>query len=50
MEFPGQGLSWSHSSNLSHSCGKARSLTHGAGLGVEPVSQYSQDDTDPIEP
>ena len=45
MEFPGQvlDLSWS-------SCSNARSLTHYAGPGIEPVSQSSRDTGDPVGP
>ena len=32
--------------NLSHSCGNTGSLTHCAGLGIEPASQCSQDATE----
>ena len=35
---------------LSCTCGSARSLTHCAGLGTEPVSQHSQDTADPTVP
>ena len=28
MKVPGQGLNWSHSCDLHHTCSKARSLTH----------------------
>ena len=40
MELPGQG------SDPSRSCGNARSLTHCAGRGIEPVSLHSQDATE----
>ena len=36
-KFPGQGLNLSCSWDLCHSCGNARSLTHCAGRGIEPV-------------
>ena len=39
---PGQGL------DLSRHCDNTRSLTHCAGPGIEPVSQCSQDTTDPV--
>ena len=39
----------SHSYDLSCSS-NARSLTHSAWLGFEPVSQHTQDDYDPILP
>lgn len=35
---------------LSHSRGTASSLTHRAGLGVEPASQGSQVAADPVAP
>ena len=38
MEFPGQRSDPSHSCDLSCSCGSARSLTHAARPGIEPVS------------
>ena len=47
-EFPGQGSDPSYSCDLYCSCGNARSLTHYAGLGMEPVSQCSQEAADPI--
>ena len=50
MEILGQGSDLSHSYNLSHSCGKLRSLTHCARLRIEPASQHSQDTSDPIAP
>ena len=50
MEFPGQGSDWSHRCDLSHGCGYARSLTHCAGPGIKPVSQHSQDTTNPVVP
>ena len=42
MQIPGQG------SDLCHGCGNARSLTHGAGPGIEPASQHSRDAADAI--
>ena len=39
MEFPGQGSDLSCSCDLSCICSNARSLTHCAGPGIEPVSQ-----------
>ena len=36
MELPGQGSDWSHSRDLSHSCGNTRALTHCAWLGIKP--------------
>ena len=44
MEFLGQG------SDQGHSCGNARSLIHGAGPGIKPASQSSQDAAKPIVP
>ena len=38
MDFSSQGSDLSHSCNLSLSCGNAGSLTHCAGLGIEPES------------
>ena len=49
MELPGQGSDLSHSRDLGHSC-NARSLSHCAGLGIEPASQRSQDAAHPILP
>ena len=48
MEFLGQESDLSRSCDLRCSGGNARSLTHCAGLGMEPVSQGSRDTTDPI--
>ena len=39
MDFPGQGTDLNRRYSLSHSCGNARSLTHYAGPGIEPMSQ-----------
>ena len=50
MQLPGQGSDLRHRCDLSLSCGNARSLTYCAGLGMEPVSQHSQDATYPIVP
>ena len=50
IEFLGQGSDPSCSCNLSHSYGNARSLTHGAGLGIESESYGSLDATDPTAP
>ena len=50
MEFPGQGSDLSCRPNLSHSYGSAGSLTHCAGLGIEPTSQCSQDAANPFAP
>ena len=49
MEFPGQGSDLSCSCDLSRSCGNARSLTHCASPGIEPVSQCSPDAADLTE-
>ena len=48
MEFPGQGSDLSCSCNLS--CSTAGSLTHCARPGIKPVSQGSQDSTNPVAP
>ena len=45
-----RGSDPSHSCNLSYSCDNARSSTHCAGLGIEPVSQCSRDTADLIAP
>lgn len=37
VEFPVQGSDLSHSCNLSHRCSHAGSLTHCAGLGIQPA-------------
>ena len=50
MEFLGQGSDPSCSCNPCCSFGKARSLTHYAEPGIEPMSQCSQDIADPILP
>ena len=50
MELLGQGSDSSHSLDLSHNCGNARSPTHWARQGMELESQCSQDATDPAEP
>jgi len=50
MEFPGQGSDLRSSEDLRHSCGSTRSLTHCAGLGIEPASQGSHDAADPVVP
>lgn len=51
MDFLGQGSNPSHSFDLSCSCSNnARSLTHCARPGIEPVSQGSQDAADPFVP
>ena len=39
MEFPSQGTDPSHGCDLSCSRSNARSLIHGAGSGIKPVSQ-----------
>ena len=45
--IPGPGSDPSHSCDLSCSYGNARSLTHCAGVGIQP-RQGSQDAADPI--
>ena len=50
MEFLDQLSGPSHSCDLSHSCGNARTLTHCARPGIEPASQCSQDTADSIAP
>ena len=50
MEFLGRGTDRIHSCRLSCHCSNAGSLTHCAGPGIEPVSQHSQDNADPIVP
>ena len=47
---PGPGIIWTHSCDLCFSCGSARSLTHCAGPGIEPVSLCSRDAANPIMP
>ena len=46
MAFLGQGSDPRCSFDLSHSCAIAGSLTHCAGPGIEPTTQYSQNTTD----
>ena len=41
-KFQGQGLNPSHNHELHHSCSNARSLTHGAGLGIKPTPLQQQ--------
>ena len=48
MEFPGQGSDLNFCCYLGYSCSNARSLTHCAEPGIEPVSQCSQEAADPI--
>ena len=48
MEFLGQGSDPSHSHHLRPSCGHAGSLTHCAGLGIEPLSQCCRDIANPL--
>ena len=48
MGFPSQGSDLSHKCDRSRSCGNAGSLTHCAGLGIEPVSQHSRGPTIPL--
>ena len=47
---PGIRSDLSCSCDLSHSYGNAGSLTHCAGLGLEPTSQPSQDAANPVVP
>ena len=47
---PPCGIWSSQARDPSHSCSNARSLTHRAPWGIEPVSQSSQDTTDPFVP
>ena len=49
-DFLGQGSDPSRSRELRRSCGNTGSLTHCAGLGIEPVSQCFQDAADPVVP
>lgn len=49
-EFLGQGSDLSCTCSLSRSCDKAGSLIHCNGLGIEPVSQRSQDPADLVVP
>ena len=48
VELLGQGSYLIHSLNLSHSCGNGRSLTDCSSLGIKPMTQCSQDATNPI--
>ena len=50
LEFLGQGSDPSPRGNLRRSCGNAGSLTLCAKLGVEPVSQCSQNAAKPVTP
>ena len=50
IELLGQGSDLNHIRDLRLSCGNARSLTHCAGLGIEPMSQCCQDAANPIAP
>lgn len=49
-ELPRQRSELSCSHNLSCSCSNASSLTHCAGLQMEPMSQRSQYTADPLAP
>ena len=49
-EFSCQGSDLSHSLDQSWSCGNTRSLTHCAGLRIEPMSLCSQGTTNPVAP
>ena len=46
----GQGSGSSFSCNLSQSVGNGESLNHRGGLGIEFVSQLSQDTANPVVP
>ena len=46
----GQGSDSSHSCNLCHSCGNARSLSHCAEPGIKPVTQCSRVAANPVVP
>ena len=48
MELPGQGSDLSHTHDLSYSWGNAGSLIYCFRLRVEPVTQCSQDATNPL--
>ena len=50
MEFPSQGSDPSCYCSLYFSCGKTGSLTHCAGLGIEPASQHSKSAANPFMP
>ena len=50
MDFQGQASDLNRTYDLSHNCGNAGSLTHCARLGIEPVSQSSQDAANPVTP
>lgn len=50
MELPGQGSDPNHSWHLGRTCSAAGSLTHWAGLGIEPASHCSQDTANPVAP
>ena len=50
IEFPSQGSDQSSSCDLCNSCGNAKSLTHRARPGFEPVSQHCRDAADSIVP
>lgn len=47
MELPGQGSDPSYSRELSHSLGNTRSWTRCVGIGIESISQCSQDAANP---
>ena len=49
-EVPRPGIRPQPQCNLSCSCSNAWSLTHCARLGIEPASQRSQDNTNPVVP
>ena len=48
MKFPGRGSDSSHSPDPSCSCGSTGSLSHSAGMAIEPASQRFQDAANPV--
>ena len=50
MEFWGQRSDPSYGYDLHHNGSSAGSLTHCAGLGIEPASWHSTDTADPVVP
>ena len=49
-EVPKPGVRSRNGRDLHHTCGNARSLTHYARPGIEPVSQCSRDAADSVVP
>ena len=49
-ELLGPGSDSTRRCHLRHSYGRAGSLTHSAGPGMEPGSQHSQDAANPVPP